>query len=242
MRTLVRRTLRLTAGGIVLAAALAACGGDSFEPGETIYTGIIFVPPQQQCQGCTSTNVQAQLLELQQNQPPRIIKCVQTNERGIYNTSTPNTCPEMSNGMLPPGDGQQTVIVVATVNSRGGQIGGLISSRLGSVTETDFNSTTHVACTAGLFLVSGTESFGDPGCLVRASCPAGAVNCFPSLAPNDIDDARIDTLEAAGELIGGQVDFTTADGSNRAACAVIVCTQAGTVPATLDCLQSQLAS
>lgn len=242
MRTLFGPTVRLTAAGIALAAALAACSGDSFEPGETIYTGIVFVPPEQQCQGCTSANVQAQLLELQQNQAPRIIKCVSTNERGIYDTSTPNTCPDMSNGVLPPGDGQQTVIVVATVSDRGGQIGGLISSRLGSVTETDFNSTTHVACTAGLFLVAGTDSFGDPGCMVRPSCPAGAVNCFPSLAPNDIDDARINTLEAAGELIGGQVDFTTADGSNRAACAVIVCTQAGTVPATEACLQGQLAS
>ncbi|HEY8514030.1 MAG TPA: hypothetical protein VIS07_00785 [Candidatus Binatia bacterium] len=234
--------VRLVAAGIVLAAAVAACSGDSFEPGETIYTGIIIVPPEQQCEGCTSVNVEAQLLELEQNQPPRIIKCVRTNERGIYDTSTPNTCPERSNGQLPPGDGQRTVIVVATVNSQGGQIGGLISSRLGSVTQTDFNSTTHVACTAGLFLVAGTESFGDPGCMVRASCPSGAPNCFPSLAPNDVDEARIDTLEAAGELIGGQVDFTTADGSNRAACAVIVCTQAGTVPATQECLEQQLAS
>ncbi|MEW6273169.1 MAG: hypothetical protein AB1689_28150 [Thermodesulfobacteriota bacterium] len=236
------RWMRLAAVGVVLAAAVGACSGDDFEPGETVYTGIIVVPPEQQCAGCRGSNVQAQLLELGQDQAPRIVKCVTTNERGIYDTSGPNTCPEMSDGTLPPGDGQQTVIVVAIVNERGGQIGGLVSSRLGSVTSTDFNGTTHVACKAGVFLTAGTASFGDPGCVVQASCPSGLAGCFPTLAPNDIDDARINTLEEAGEMVEAQVDFTEVDGVDRASCAVIVCTQAGAVPATQECLQQQLAS
>jgi hypothetical protein len=241
MRLSLRRCVRLAAAGIVLATAVAACSGESFEPGETVYTGIVFVPPEQQCLGCDGANAQTQLLELTQNQAPRIVKCVETNERAIYDTSGPNTCPEISNGTLPPGDGQQTVIVVAIVNDRGAQIGGLVSSRLGSVTSTDFNGTTHVACKAGVFLTSGTASFGDPGCIVQASCPSGLASCFTTMAPNDIDDARIDILEEAGEMVEAQVDFTEPDGVDRASCAVIVCTQAGTVSATQECLQARLA-
>jgi hypothetical protein len=200
----------------------------------------VFVPPPAQCEGCTGAGVEAQLLELGQDQAPRVAKCVTTNERAIYDTSGPNTCPEISDGTLPPGDGQQTVIVVATVNAQGGQIGGLVSSRLGSLTSTDFTGTTHVACKAGVFLTTGTAPFGNPGCVVQASCPAGLANCFPTLQPNDIDDARIDVLEEAGEMVEAQVDFTLVDGPDRASCAVIVCTQAGTVSATQECLQARL--
>jgi len=241
MTAVLGRCVRLAAAGMVLAAGLAACSGESFEPGETVYTGIIVVPPEQRCDGCTGVDVQAQLLELTQNQPPRIVKCVNTNERAIYDTSGPNTCPDISNGTLPPGDGQQTVIVVAVVNERGAQIGGLVSTRLGSVTSTDFNGTTHIACKAGVFLTTGTAPFNDPGCIVQASCPSGLANCFPTVQANDLDDAHINTLEEAGEMLEAQVDFTEPDGVDRASCAVIVCTQAGAVAATEACLQAQLA-
>lgn len=234
------RGFRLAAAGLVLAAGVAACSGDGFEAGDTVYTGIVFVPPPQQCTGCTGDNVQAQLLELTQNQAPRVVKCVQTNDRGIYDTSGPNTCPELSNGSLPPGDGEATVIVVATVNPQGGQIGGLISSRLQQVTTTDFNATTHIACKSGVFLTTGTAPFNDPGCVVQASCPAGLANCFPTVPPGSLDDARIDVLEEASELIETQVNFTLVDGTDRASCAVIVCTQAGAVSTTRECLETQL--
>lgn len=234
------RGLRLAAAGLLLAAGLSACSGDGFEAGETIYTGIVFVPPPQQCVGCTGENVEAQLLELTQNQAPRVVKCVRTNDRGIYDTSGPNTCPEQSNGSLPSGDGEATVIVVATVNPQGGQIGGLISSRLEQVTSTDFNATTHIACKAGVFLTTGTAPFNDPGCVVQASCPAGLANCFPTVPPGSLDDARINVLEEASELIETQVNFTLVDGTDRASCAVIVCTQAGAVSTTRACLEAQL--
>jgi hypothetical protein len=234
------RGLRLAAAGLLLTTGVAACSGDGFEAGDTVYTGIVFVPPPQQCVGCTGENVTAQLLELNQNQEPRVIKCVQTNDRGIYDTSDPNTCPGQSNGTLPSGDGEATVIVVATVNARGGQIGGLISSRLEQVTTTDFTGTTHIACKAGVFLTTGTAPFGDPGCVVQASCPAGLANCFPTVPANSLDDARIDNLEAAGEVLEPRVDFTEVDGVDRASCAVIVCTQAGAVAASTECLEAQL--
>jgi len=242
MNAALGRSVRLATAGLVLATVAAACSGDDFEPGQTVYTGIVFVPPEIRCEGCSGANAQAQLLELGQNQAPRIVKCVTTNDRAIYDTSGPNTCPDISDGSLPPGDGTQTVIVVATVNAQGGQIGGLVSSRLGSVTSTDFTGTTHIACKAGVFLTAGTAPFGDPGCVVQASCPAGLANCFPTLEPNDIDDARINVLEEAGEVLEAQVDFTEVDGVDRASCAVIVCTQAGAVNATQECLQAQLAA
>jgi hypothetical protein len=239
---LVRRGLRTAAAFLVLAAAVGACSGDGFEAGDTIYTGIVFVPPPQQCAGCTGANVEAQLLELTQNQAPRIVKCVRTTDRGVYDTSDPNTCPERSDGRLPSGDGPQTVIVVATVNSEGGQIGGLINSRLEQVTTTDFNATTHIACKSGVFLTTGTAPFGDPGCVVAATCPPGLGDCFTTVPPSSLDVDAIDILEEASELIETQVDFTRPDGTDRASCAVIVCTQAGTVPATRECLEAQLLS
>ena len=237
---LVGRGLRVAAAALVLTAAVSACSGDGFEAGDTIYTGIVFVPPPQQCAGCTGANVEAQLLELTQNQAPRVVKCVRTTDRGVYDTSDPNTCPEQSNGSLPSGDGPATVIVVATVNSQGGEIGGLINSRLEQVTTTDFNGTTHVACKAGVFLTTGTAPFGDPGCVVQASCPLGLADCFETVPPNSLDDAAINTLEEASELIEDQVDFTLPDGTDRASCAVIVCTQAGTVSTTRQCLEARL--
>jgi hypothetical protein len=236
------RGLRVAAASLLLATGVAACSGDGFEAGDTVYTGIVFVPPPQQCTGCTGEGVEAQLLELTQNQAPRVVKCVRTNDRGIYDTSDPNTCPEQSNGQLPAGDGEATVIVVATVNERGGQIGGLISSRLQQVTSTDFNATTHIACKSGVFLTTGTAPFNDPGCVVQASCPLGLANCFETVPPGALDDARINVLEEASELIETQVNFTTADGTDRASCAVIVCTQAGTVSTTRACLEAQLLS
>lgn len=238
---LVGRTLRVVAAGLLLVAGVAACSGDGFEKTDTVYTGIVFVPPPAQCTGCTGANVEAQLLELNQNQAPRIVKCVRTNDRGIYDTSDPNVCPERSDGALPSGDAQTTVIVVATVNAQGGQIGGLISSRLQQQTTTDFNGTTHIACKGGVFLTTGTAPFGDPGCVVQASCTDDIADCFTTVTANTLDDARIDTLEEASQVIEPQVDFTEVNGVDRAACAVIVCTQAGTVAATPECLQARLA-
>jgi hypothetical protein len=235
------RGLRLAAAALLLAAGLAACSGDGTDPVDTVYTGIVFVPPPQQCVGCTGVGVEAQLLELTQNQAPRIVKCVRTNDRGIYDTSDPNICPEKSDGSLPAGDGTQTVIVVATVNERGAQIGGLISSPLQSVTSTDFNGTTHIACKGGVFLTTGTAPFGDPGCRVQASCPAGLANCFTTVPANTLSQERIDNLEAASQVLERQVDFSEPDGVDRASCAVIVCTQAGAVAGTSACLEAQLA-
>ena len=232
-----RRGFRLAASALLL-AAFAACSGDGTQSTDTVYTGIVFVPPPSQCTGCSGSGATAQLLELGQNQEPRVVKCVRTNERGIYDTSNPNICPEQSNGELPPGGGPATVIVVATVNARGGQIGGLISSPLQQAASADFNGTTHIACKAGVFLTAGTAGEGDLGCSVRASCPAGAVNCFTTLAPNEIDDARINVLEAASQVLEGQVDYTLPDGVDKASCAVITCTQAGTVSASTACLES----
>jgi hypothetical protein len=239
---LLGRGLRIAAASLVLASGVAACSGDGFEAGDTVYTGIVFVPPPAQCAGCTGENVEAQLLELTQDQAPRVVKCVRTTDRGVYDTSDPNTCPEQSNGSLPAGDGPATVIVVATVNSQGGQIGGLINGRLEQVTSTDFNATTHIACKSGVFLTTGTAPFGDPGCVVQASCPLGQANCFETVPPNSLDDARINVLEEASELIETQVDFTRPDGTDRASCAVIVCTQAGTVSTSRACLEGQLLS
>lgn len=238
-----RRGFRRAASGLLLAAAFAACSGDGTQNTDTVYTGIVFVPPPSQCEGCSGSGATAQLLELGQNQEPRIVKCVRTNERGIYDTSDPNTCPEQSNGELPSGDSDATVIVVATVNARGGQIGGLISSRLQQAASADFNGTTHIACKAGVFLTAGTATdAGDHGCTVQASCPPGAVNCFTTLPPNEIDDARINVLEGASQVLEGQVDYTLPDGVDKASCAVIVCTQAGTVEASSACLEGFLAS
>jgi hypothetical protein len=235
--------LRRAASGLLLAAAVAACSGDGFQQTDTVYTGIVFVPPPSQCTGCSSDGATAQLLELGQNQAPRVVKCVRTNERGIYDTSDPNICPEQSDGQLPSGDGPTTVIVVATVNARGGQIGGLISSPLQQASSADFNGTTHIACKAGVFLTAGTSGEGgDLGCSVRASCPPGAANCFTTLAPNEIDDARINVLEDASQVLEDQVDYTLPEGVDRASCAVIVCTQAGTVAGTTACLESFLAN
>ena len=231
------RALRLAAACALLGGAVAACSGDGFQQTDTVYTGIVFVPPPSQCEGCSGAGATAQLLELGQNQEPRVVKCVRTNERGIYDTSDPNTCPEQSNGQLPSGDGDATVIVVATVNARGGQIGGLISSRLEQAASADFNGTTHIACKAGVFLTAGTGTARDLGCTVQASSPPGAANCFTALPPNDIDDAHINNLEAASQVLEPRVDFTLPDGVDKASCAVIVCTQAGAVAATTDCLE-----
>lgn len=236
-----RRGFRLVASAVLL-AAFAACSGDGTQSTDTVYTGIVFVPPPSQCQGCSGAGATAQLLELGQNQAPRVVKCVRTNERGIYDTSDPNTCPEQSDGELPAGGGQATVIVVATVNARGGQIGGLISSPLQQAASADFNGTTHIACKAGVFLTAGTGGEGDLGCSVRASCPAGAVNCFTTLPPDEIDDARINILEAASQVLEGQVDYTLPEGVDKASCAVITCTQAGTVAASDSCLEGFLAA
>lgn len=234
-----QRGFRVVLTGLLLATA-AACSGDGTQNTDTVYTGIVFVPPPSQCAGCSGAGATAQLLELGQNQAPRVVKCVRTNERGIYDTSDPNTCPEQSNGELPSGDGNATVIVVATVNSQGGQIGGLISSRLQQAASADFNGTTHIACKAGVFLTAGTSGEGDLGCSVRATCPAGAVNCFTTLTPDEIDDARINVLEEASQVLEGQVDYTLPEGVDEASCAVIVCTQAGTVSATSACLEGFL--
>jgi hypothetical protein len=133
------------------------------------------------------------------------------------------------------------VIVVATVNAQGGQIGGLINGRLQQASSADFNGTTHIACKAGVFLTAGVSGDGELGCSVRASCPAGAANCFETLAPNDIDDARINVLEDASQVLEDQVDYTLPNGVDRASCAVIVCTQAGTVEASSACLEGFLA-
>ena len=236
------RALRVAAACVILGGAVAGCSGDGFEQTDTVYTGIVFVPPPSQCEGCSGAGATAQLLELGQNQAPRVVKCVRTNERGIYDTSDPNSCPEQSDGQLPSGDGEATVIVVATVNAQGGQIGGLISSRLEQAASADFNGTTHIACKAGVFLTAGTGTARDLGCTVQASCPPGAVNCFTTVAPNAIDDARIDNLEAASQVLEPQVDFTLPDGVDRASCAVIACTQAGAVAATTSCLEGFFAS
>ncbi|MBY0274522.1 hypothetical protein K2Z84_04205 [Candidatus Binatia bacterium] len=235
-----QRGFRLVLTGLLLATA-AACSGDGTQNTDTVYTGIVFVPPPSQCEGCSGAGATAQLLELGQNQAPRVVKCVRTNERGIYDTSDPNTCPEQSNGELPSGDGNATVIVVATVNSRGGQIGGLISSRLQQAASADFNGTTHIACKAGVFLTAGTAGEGNLGCSVRATCPPGAVNCFTTLQPDELDDARINVLEEASQVLEGQVDYTLPEGVDKASCAVIVCTQAGTVAASTACLEGFLA-
>lgn len=234
-----QRGLRLVSTGLLL-AAVAACSGDGVQNTDTVYTGIVFVPPPSQCTGCSAEGATAQLLELGQNQAPRVVKCVRTNERGIYDTSDPNTCPEQSNGELPSGDANATVIVVATVNARGGQIGGLISSPLQQAASADFNGTTHIACKAGVFLTAGTGGEGGLGCTVQASCPPGAVNCFTTLQPTEIDDARINVLEEASQVLEGQVDYTLPDGVDRASCAVIACTQAGTVAASTSCLEGFL--
>lgn len=236
-----RSGFRLAAVSLLLTVAVAACSGDGFQQTDTVYTGLVFVPPPSQCTGCSGAGATTQLLELNQNQAPRVVKCVRTNERGIYDTSDPNTCPEQSDGQLPAGDGQATVIVVATVNAQGGQIGGLISSRLEQAASADFNGTTHIACKAGVFLTAGTGAARDLGCTVQASCPPGAVNCFPTMAPDDIGDARIDNLEAASQVLQPQVNYTLPGGVDRASCAVIACTQAGAVAATSACLDGFLA-
>ena len=238
---LLARGLRLAATALLLVTA-AACSGDGTSNTDTVYTGIVFVPPPSQCTGCSGSGATAQLLELGQNQAPRVVKCVRTNERGIYDTSDPNTCPEQSNGELPAGDSDATVIVVATVNARGGQIGGLISARLQQATSADFNGTTHIACKAGVFLTAGTSGEGGLGCSVQASCPAGAVNCFTTLPPDEIDDARINVLEEASQVLEAQVDYTLPDGVDKASCAVITCTQAGTVSASTACLEGFMAA
>lgn len=240
-KNVLQRRIGIAATALLLAAGFAACSGDGTSNTDTVYTGIVFVPPPSQCTGCSGSGATAQLLELGQNQEPRIVKCVRTNERGIYDTSDPNTCPEQSNGELPSGDGNATVIVVATVNSRGGQIGGLISSRLQQAASADFNGTTHIACKAGVFLTAGTAGESNLGCTVQASCPPGATNCFTTLPPNEIDDARINVLEGASQVLEGQVDYTLPDGVDKASCAVITCTQAGTVEASTSCLEGFLA-
>jgi len=240
MSALLGPRLRLLAAGVALVAGAAACSGDGFQPGATVFTGIIVVPPPQQCVGCNGAGAQVRLLELVQNEAPRVVKCVDTNDRAIYDTSDENTCPDISDGTLPPGDSEHTVIVVAIVNDRGAQIGGLVSTRLGSVTDRDFNGTTNIACEAGLFLTSGTASFGNPGCTVQASCPAGLANCFTTVPANTLSQQRIDNLEAASLVLEGQVDFTLPNGVDPAACAVIVCTQAGAVAGSPECLEAQL--
>ena len=149
----------------------------------------------------------AQLLELGQNQAPASSSACAPTSAASTTRRTRNTCPEQSNGELPSGDSDATVIVVATVNERGGQIGGLISARLQQATSADFNGTTHIACKAGVFLTAGTSGEGDLGCSVRASCPPGAVNCFTTLPPNEIDDARINVPEEASQVLEAQVDY-----------------------------------
>jgi hypothetical protein len=242
---------RLTRIGSFVATAIVAtaagCGGSgsgkSGEPEGTALQGRIMLPAAAQCTGCRNNNVDLAVFGLFHNDAPGApLATVETDAQGNFETED-LTAALASYAASPDadGDGNRTLIVLATVNAdTGAAIGGAISVPAGETAAKDYDATTHVACLATIYLARGTAGAGDPGCVVRADCNDEPAGCVVTLDPDAVDADRIDTLEAAAAFIAGDVTFP-ADVA-RAACAVIDCTNGGAARATRACVEGQFAS
>lgn len=226
---------------IVIATSVSAlvswgCSGESFNGDRTIISGLIVLPSPQNCADCDNASAPTRLLALQQGAMQQEVTSVRTSARGVYSV-TLESDEQSQIASDSNGDGQQTFIIVTTLNDVGAQIGGVLSARLGASLSKDFNPTTHVACIASVLLTAGTASANDPGCVVRAACGVDdGPGCRGALDPDVIDDGRIDVLEAASSYISADVTFP--DNSSSAACAVIECTDAGAHTTTEECVRS----
>lgn len=240
---------RWIAGGtaLLLSAALAACGADSGGGGETVLTGIVVVPDTG-CAGCNSSSRLVTVQALVEDGAPQTIKCVRTSERGVYDTSDPNICPEQTTTTFQAAaDGNQAVIVVGDVGTssgpqQGAQIGGVVSAPIGLTKSKDFTGTTQIACVASVYLTAGNPD-PRPGCVVLPSCPSATVSgvpCFPIAAPETLTDDEIENLEAASAFVSDELSYP--EDVPGAVCAVIECTQAGTQPGTAECVQRETPS
>lgn len=199
----------------------------------TALRGSIILPPASQCTNCTNNIIDFGVIGLVQNAPPVLIRSLQTDSQGMYDTGDLNAAlSDPANGSVDTnGDGARTVIVVADVNASGAQIGGVDSIQTSVDSMKDFDTTTQVACIAAVYLTAGTT---DP-CAVRATCDESEPDCVPTVDPDVLDEARIGRLEAAASTIAG--DLILPDDVARAACAAIICTDSGTTDASAACVQ-----
>jgi hypothetical protein len=208
-----------------LLAAMAACGGDNNgSSGTTTLSGALSLPPPAQCIGCSVAQAPIQLLALKQNAAPTQLAASLTDAQGRYNFAN-------ADAVL---GGQSNVIVVASV-AQGAGLGGVEALSLGSSNDKNFDVTTQVACQASVYMTAGTQTAGDPGCVVRPTCQ-GEPNCLPTRNPTTLDDATIARLENAAAFIAGEVVLNT--DVPRAACAVIDCTLSGLADANAECVTS----
>jgi hypothetical protein len=215
----------------VLSAVNADLNGCSNAP-QTRLKGQITLPLSNQCTDCSVKLVDFGVIGLVQNAPPQVIGSGTTDSQGGFDTGDLSAAlSNPANGSVDTnGDGKRTVIVVATVNSNGANIGGVDSIPTGAVSTKNFNTTTQVACVAAVFLTSGTT---DP-CVVKATCTADEPACLPTVDPDALDATRIGRLEQAASLISASVVLP--DDVAQAACAAITCTQGGTMEASAQCV------
>jgi len=225
----------------ILAATLVACGGDSVDRSQTIVSGLIVLPSSDHCSDCNNSGVNVVVLGLQQNGSPQVLASLQTNSHGIYKTQDLTPALNATNASADSsGDGKRSIIVVASVNSNGAQIGGVISAPVGAIGTKDFNPTTHVACLASVFLTAGTASFNPVGCTVAPTCAPTAPNCLVTVNPDDLTSAHINNLEQAASFVSDQIDFP--NGVPAASCAILVCTNGGVQSTDANCVTAALAA
>jgi hypothetical protein len=209
----------------VLFGAMVGCGGDNHHSGTTSLTGALQLPPPNQCTGCSTAGVPINLLALNKDTDPTTLVASLTDAQGHY---------DFGNADAALG-GRSNVIVVASVGQAAG-LGGVEDLTLGETNAKNFDVTTQVACQAAVYLTAGTQSAGDPGCVVRPTCGPNDVNCLPTQDPSVLDAAAIARLEGAASFIAPQVVLDT--DVPRAACAIIDCTLGGLANASAQCVTS----
>lgn len=198
----------------------------------TRLTGQIILPDPSKCPDCSRAGVDVVVFGLATNQPPIPIESFLTSGQGRYDTGDLTAAlTDPANGSPDTnGDGKRTLIVVASVNASGAQIGGAVSLPTGSTVNRNFSPSSQVAAVAVTFLTTGTGASG-PGCTVQATCGPSDQNCFTTADPDTIDQLTIQHLNQAAVFIASGVTFP--DDVGRAACAVIICSHAG-AKATTD--------
>jgi hypothetical protein len=217
------------------ALALASCGGQSFDPGQTVVTGIVTPPRPEKCldlsrdgTGCSASGAPVAVF-----QPPNAPFAMGplTSASDVYSTG------DITKQLGLIGGGSQTIIAVAVIANPNGSpeaqtvIGGLVPLlKTGAVTTKDFNPTTHIACQAGVYLTGAEEP-------VPAPCPDAIPD--PPLSANAIDELATNILEQASAEIADEVVFPTEVPCS--ACAVIRCTNAGSSLAEPGCVAAEFA-
>lgn len=205
--TFLGKMCRLLAVATV-AASLGSCSGDSHDSGSTSLRGLIVIPDQSQCPGCTNQNINVVVFGLPTDLSNPVAQTT-TNDKGIYDTGD---LTEQLRQFDPESD-QKSYIVVAVVSTNG-RVGGVKSQPLGATASKDFNVTTQIACVASVLLTNDTtECTADPEGKVAP--------------PSDLDDRRIDNLEQAASVVSDQVSLEISGDVACAACSTIGCTEQG---------------